>query len=283
MKKRQQWLQFFEQISCFYQQMFMLPLWTEYPNHATDVWDSLAIFLEGYAFERQGRSPNYSPAAVKALFSCKKQCNGKLSQNVVSSVWERFNNQNLNHKNNPLYPSSNPSNLQNIKKSLSLIEVVLKNVFPTNTTFTTYFQEQINQENDIQPSFDLLTSIRGIGDKIASFYLRDLIDVMDITLNNNAQNVCLLQPIDTWVKRTVKILLCGNQAVNETEEVADWIVKTSIQHNINPQRVNMGIWFFGSTIAKSEYRLKEALKDLNYAQKLVNGFRDKVRSVCQHC
>lgn len=267
--------------------MFMLPLWHKYyPNHGKDIWGSLAVFLEGYAFERQGRSPNYSPAAVKALFDCKKQCNGNLNQkNVVMCVWKHFknslNNQKLNKKLNPLYPSTNPDNLPNINKSLSLIEVVLKEVTPQNNTFTTYFQKQINQENDIQPSFDLLKSIRGIGPKIAPFYLRDLVDVMNATLNN-IQNVHLLQPIDTWVERTVKIL-CGNQAMNETEEVADWIVKTSIQHNINPQRVNMGIWFFGSTIAKSKYILEKALKKLDDAIELVNDFRDKVRSVSQHC
>ncbi len=281
MKKLKQWLQFFEQISCFYRQMLMLPLWSEY-NHATDVWDSLAVFLEGYAFERQGRRPDYSHAAFDALFACKRQYNGNLSQNVVSSVWQQFqnllNSEKLNPKNNPLYPSSNPSNLQNISKSLSLIEVVLEKVTPQNI-LTTYFQNQIDQ-NNIQPAFNLLKSIRGIGPKIASFYLRDLVDVMSVT-SNNTQNVSLLQPIDTWVERTVKIL-CGNQAMDETE-VADWIVKTSIQHNINPQRVNMGIWFFGSTIVESEYRLKKALNDLNYAQKLVNDFRSKVQSVGQHC
>ncbi len=70
----QQWLQFFEQISCSYKQGVIL-LWNEYPNHTTDIGDSLAILLEGYAFERQGRKPDYFHAAVDMLLGDKRQHN----------------------------------------------------------------------------------------------------------------------------------------------------------------------------------------------------------------
>src|SRR5574341_639394 len=113
MNVNQQWLQLFENVSCFYRYMLLLPLWNKYRNYQNDIWDSLSIFLEGYAFERQGRRPDYFHVAVDSLIHCKQKNN--LNQRVVGCVWTNFrqllNNQNLNHRNNSLYPSSNPDNI----------------------------------------------------------------------------------------------------------------------------------------------------------------------------
>ena len=281
----QQWLQFFEQVGCFHREMYMLPLWRKYRNHPTDIWDSLSIFLEGYAFERQGRRPDYSHAGVDALLYCRHRYNNNFTQNLVSCIWQRFsqllNNQRLNHRNNPLYPSTNPNNLQNISQSPSVIEVVLRNgIIQQNLTFTTFLQNQIIQSKNVRDVFRLVKGIRGIGDKVAPLYLRDLVDVMNIPLNN-IQDRHLLQPIDIWVERTVKILT-NNQAMNRNQ-VATWIVNSSRQYEVNPQRINMGIWFFCSNIAGSEYKLRNTLNNLNIAQNLVNNFRANIKNVCNNC
>ena len=126
----------------------------------------------------------------------------------------------------------------------------------------------------------MLISIRGIGNKIASFFLRDLVDVMNINLGQ-IQNRNLLQPIDVWVERTIKIL-SNNQKMNKNQ-ISNWIVQTSNQNNINPERINMGIWFFCSNIVRSEYRLNTTLGNLNNAQNLLNELRNNIRNVCQHC
>ena len=150
-----------------------------------------------------------------------------------------------------------------------------------NLTFATFLQNQIIQTNNVQNAFNLVKCIRGIGDKVAPFYLRDLVDAMNITLNNT-ENRHLLQPIDIWVERTVKILV-DNQTMNRNQ-VATWIVSTSRQYNMNPERINMGIWFFCSNIVGSEYRLRSnALNDLNIAQNLANDFRVKIKNICNNC
>jgi len=279
MNNIQQWLQFFEQNSCLFKERYMLPRWRKYSNYITDIWDSLAIFLEGYAFERQGRRPDYSPVAVDALFYCKKRNNGNMSENVAYDIWQHFaqllNNQRLNPRMNPLYPRQTPH------QKPSIIQLVLDNgIVQQNLTYATYFQNQIDQSNNIQNAFDLLKSVRGVGDKIASLYLRDLVDVMNIPLDN-IQNRYLLQPIDIWVERTVKILT-NNQEMNRNQ-IANWIVSASIKYDINPEQVNMGMWFFASNLVLSEYKLRATLKNLNNAQDLVNDFKTRIRNIYQHC
>ena len=90
------------------------------------------------------------------------------------------------------------------------------------------------------------------------------------------QNRDLLQPIDIWVERTIKIL-SNNQNMNKNQ-IPNWIIQTSNQNNVNPERINMGIWFFCSNIIRSEYRLNTILGNLNNAQNLLNDFRNNIRN-----
>lgn len=276
----QEWLRFFEKVSCFYKQGMFL-LWGKYPDYDADIWDSLAIFLEGYAFERQGRRPDYFHAAVDALLHSRGQNNNIMNQNVINEVWQQFSQllrgQRLNHKNNPLYPSTNPDRIPNLGDTPSVIQMLLNNgLMEQNSSFSAYLQNRILVNMDIQSAFNLLKSIRGVGDKVASFYLRDLVVVTNIVLGNIGDRY-LLQPVDTWVERTIRILN-GGQGMNRNQ-IANWIVNNSGQ----PELVNMGIWYFCSQIAQSEYRLNVTLNDINHAQNLVAEQVTWIRNTYQSC
>ncbi len=275
----QQWLQMFQDVSCFYRHMMMLPLWNKYPNYQSSIVDSLAIFLEGYAFERQGRRPDYFHVAVDSLFAC----NNNLNANCVWNDFKlRLNNQRLNHRNNPIYPSSNPDNIQNINTKMSVIEVILgsQNPNPNPIILSQEIYNLIIQNQDVIQAFNFLRGIRGIGNKIASFYLRDLVVVSNLNLAN-IQNRELLQPIDIWVERTVQYL-AGNPNMSKTQ-VANWIVSNSLNYSLNPEYINMGIWFYCSLIANSEYRLNQSLQDINMAYSLLTYFRSRINNVYQNC
>ena len=271
----QQWLQLFQDASCFYRQMLMIPLWNKYPNYQNNVVDSLAIFLEGYAFERQGRKPDYFHVAVDSLISCSNSL-------TPICVWNNFkrllNNQRLNHRNNPIYPSSNPDNIQNISSKISVIEAVSR--FQKHASLSQYIYNLTIQNNDVIQSFNFLRTIRGIGNKIASFYLRDLVVVLSPNLTN-IQNRELLQPIDIWVERTVQYL-ARNRNMNKTQ-VANWIVTNALRYGLSPEYINMGIWFYCALIASSEYRLSRSLQNINMAQSLISDFRSRINAVCRNC
>ena len=309
----QQWLRFFEQVGCFYKQGMLL-LWKEYPNHTTDIWDSLAIFLEGYAFERQGRKPDYSHAAVDALLKYKQEHNGNMDESIVKDIWKRFskllNKQKLNEQNNPLCPRGTKysKKYKGVEKTYttsqpSVIQIVSDTKDIQNKSFTTNLKDEI-VKNDIKRVFDLLKSINGVGEKITSFFLRDLAHIMEIDLSKS-QNRHLLQPIDIWVARTVisldkdkfsklkKKVKTGRSSNNkdklnnnDKKDLANWIVDESNQNNVNPELVNMGIWYFCSQIAISEYRLKEVLDNSNGligAKSLAHKHAMLIKNACKNC
>lgn len=303
----QQWLRFFEQVSCFCKEAIFLS-WNEYPNHTTDIWDSLAIFLEGYAFERQGRKPDYSHAAVDALLRYKREHNGNMSNNIAKDIWSRFskllNNQKLNYQNNPLCPQgTNYTKKYKTEESRdyttskpSIMKVVFDDMAPQRLSFTNYFRNKITE--DIQDAHKSLKTIQGIGDKIASLFLRDLAHIMEIDLSKT-QNRHLLQPIDIWVARTVisldenefsylKEKMKNGRSLNNKDKVklAKWIVRQSEGNVANPELVNMGIWYFGSQIAISEYRLNKVLEDLNVLRRAISLAHKHamwIKNACKNC
>ncbi len=263
--------------------MLMIPLWSNRPNHQTDIWDSLTVLLGGYAFERQGRRSDYFYAAVDSLFDCRQHNNGQLVDQTILLLWQAFsqrlNNINLNAKNNPLYPSTNPDNIEGLADSPSLLEVVLQNNLQ-QVSLTDHLNSQIQENNNVQPAFQLISAVRGIGGKIASFFLRDLVIIYQLDLSP-VNGRYLLQPIDVWVQRTISQL--ANIPANQKQRIAEWIVETSIQHNVNPELVNMGVWFFCSTIVVSAYRLQSILSDLQLAQQLAHHYSLKVASTNERC
>lgn len=281
--KEEGWLQFFVGVSCFYV-AGLSHSWEKYPQYRTDIWDSLSIFLEGYAFERQGRNPGYSHAAVDVLRKWKETGSSMNEKEIWECFSEKFGNTGLNIKNNPLAPKNTEYVDKNVKyhtKKLSVVEMVLGN---KNTPLAITIENKIKDTNDIQNAHTnahtYLKFINGIGDKIASLYLRDLVVVMKIDLENT-RNRHLLQPVDIWVERTVKNL--ANSENMNKNEVAKWIVNNSKQ----PELANMGIWFFCSNIAGSEYRLKKVIKSdkLGEAQSLVlvDDFKTRIQKVCKNC
>lgn len=258
------WMKFFEQVSCLYQGG-MRYLWNnKYPDHATDIWDSLAIFLEGYAFERQGRKPDYSHAAVDTVNAYRRD-DRSIQKKDNNRIWERFsnslNNRKLNKKNNPLCRIHG--------RKLSLVDVVLKYEM-ANSTFSEFLKNSIEQEKTVLNAHKVLCEeIRGIGTKIASFYLRDLVAVTKINLSETDYRH-LLQPVDIWVRRVVTNIQ-RNPKIKDGK-IPDFIVTNSEQ----PELVNMGMWYFGSQIAACEYRLKKALTESNgleYAESLVDDYK----------
>ena len=102
-------------------------------------------------------------------------------------------------------------------------------------------------ENKLKEAHQQLKTVWGIGDKIASFYLRDIFWLggnlsPDIPLTE-IENLSLIQPVDIWVKRAAKAIGC-----EETSEIA---IATSIlsfeqELGLPPGGGNIGFWMLGS-------------------------------------
>jgi hypothetical protein len=237
-------MQFLERLGCMYVSRYMHPLWHD--RKAMDSRQALELFLEGYAFERQGRSPVYAPAAVDAV--------NKSHNLSAEQVWKNFGDsldwQKLNKLNNPLYHTKSQCNcvIDGLKSTSGIRNIVAD-------------ARNAIADGRVREIYEEVDAIRGIGPKIASFFLRDVALRFDIAPTNER---ALLQPIDVWVMRIV-----GHFDTNLSAEgeIQSWIV----DHFDNPEMANAGMWYFASQVAGSNYEVGKALDDPKYARKLVES------------
>jgi hypothetical protein len=99
-----------------------------------------------------------------------------------------------------------------------------------------------------------MTSINGVGAKIASLFLRDVALVYGIEPQKSRE---LLQPIDVWVKRYV-YRWAGKMS---DAKCAKWIVENCRLAGASPEKVNAGMWYFGALIAGDERTLMRLLEE----------------------
>ena len=263
----------YEKIGKVYIDSFLLPQWDdkEYSDWYT--------FLKNYAYERQGGNavyPHIAPELIEKWYKGDLTRQGvinefeegldkykKYKQSTGSNDSEKVGS---NEKRNPLYEGSGKSIMkfisENYRKSLKEILWIIDG----------------NKWN-VKEACKKIKGINGIGQKIASFYLRDLKEYHILKEEDEVEiepkDRWLLQPIDIWVRRMVKedIETTTPKSKIEDEEIARTIVDLSLENNLNPERVNMGMWFFGSQIIGNRYKLYLLYKDRDY-NKFVEYVKD---------
>ena len=122
------------------------------------------------------------------------------------------------------------------------IELVTKTLEKfKDENIVTYSIEKI-QNGHIKELYNELNSIKGIGQKTSSFFLRDLVLLFELKINKK-EDAVYLQPIDTWVRKGLEILF-GIKDKND-EELKRKIVNIckSVEDSV---KFNAGLWIIGT-------------------------------------
>ncbi len=110
--------------------------------------------------------------------------------------------------------------------------------------FTRYSVAEIRKGN-VRKLYEDLMGIMQIGPKIASFYLRDLVDIYDLESALRAVDLGFLQPIDVWVRRVaLKTGIIADEKLSETT-IRERIVGACRAHEVSAFRFNQGAWYLG--------------------------------------
>lgn len=259
MTKQAEYLNLFSRVAFVYEKREADPLWTHYPDATTSIWDSLGVFLEGYAFERQGRSANFSPAAADVVSEL------RLTPLDPSELWRQFQSKikdgGLNVKNNPVAPKGTAFTDKKGKTFKTEKYSAAELAITVGAPLVCWVRSCL-QEDRVDQAYAKFSGITGVGPKIASYFLRDVACRFGAFPTHSRW---LLQPIDIWVYRSVELL-----GTNELDK-ARFIVNASTAAGVGPEAVNQGMWYFGAVMAGSEYVLRKAFADVEYAKELMNS------------
>ena len=255
-----------------------------------DAYLALASFIKGYAYVRQGPLDAYRFIAEEAL--C-RVFGGKIvdiKKSDVTNLWKEyqaiaksFSFRKFKFK---LNPNLNPLNKD---------KGILARMMDRNITNIAEYIYQLLKGMQCEEAFQFLVSIRGVGVKIASLYLRDIVFLAQL---NNLQRHHLLQPIDTWVDKTLRIIMEADPSLKKTLQKIISRIRDTMKANRSLKRLgpittakqrliikicsaakccpiafNQGAWFTGSRLARDNRILIRILTSSSWSsflQKLIN-------------
>lgn len=248
--------------------------WSQYGNQCKDnfcklasrKWkDALIEFLEEYAFERQGKPPKFPVKAAEAIREYKNDTPG---DDFESDVWKNFCEKigsSINKKNNPLAPS-----FGNKKSITSLIRSLDKK----NYNIIRWAEDGI-KNGSVRDISNELQSVRGMGPKISSLFLRDIVAAFELN-ESELEPEKYLQPIDIWTRRGAEVIAKQTDRLKppNDEECAKIIVEASYKAGVPPSLVNAGMWIFGTKFAETEEKFQEVLANSDKLHQLLANQRD---------
>lgn len=103
-----------------------------------------------------------------------------------------------------------------------------------------YLKGTITKDRDgVKKTYEELTKMRGIEDKIATFIIRDAGLLNPGIVKENHE---LAFPVDTWVKKIAQKIGCNKES---TEEIKKYLIKKCKDEKIDPLKFAAGLWFLG--------------------------------------
>jgi hypothetical protein len=251
-----QLMELFERVGSLYVGGIMKPAWAGFEERPGER-EAIELFLRQYAYERLGASADYSRAAAQAVRSCPG-----LNPERVWATFKGLVDGAVNPKVNPL------AHTQPEREPCCLLCALHDGSGYRNLVTAT---RDALAEGQVQRVHAELRSIRGVGLKIASFFLRDVAIRYGIELGQNRE---LLQPVDRWILRFAQML----DDKLPRSAVSQWMVSNAR----SPELANAGMWYFGARIAPQKFTYTRALDNPAFARQLaeeyVAALRDAVNA-----
>lgn len=220
------------------------------PGIESGTWGpALAYFTRGYAFTWSGAPEAWGRKADK-IISDRGKSAAPIST-FASQCWLEFK-QGVEKPN----PRLNPLNCDSPRKTATALVASLS----VDKYNLVRWAARLLRQGDAQGAFDRLDALQGIGPKIASFFLRDVVAGLGID-EGVIGDVKLIQPIDRWVERGVQALDPRGEvpARGKDRYFRERMLDIAIQLDVPSAQLNTSLFVLGAKFATTEEALKRAL------------------------
>ena len=229
-------------------------------------YQALVCFLESYAHERQGAAAAYPKIACKCIERIfpQKGINIIAKNTDAERAWEEYERiaREEYHLMNDDGTAKVNQKVNPLNKHRGVLNILASENIPI-PNIAKHVRDRIKTGNTVEV-YNFIKSIRGVGEKISSFYLRDIAYLAKID-EKTIEQLHLLQPIDTWLDQAHNILF-NSEAYVKLEKKQKDILKLCEKAEVSSISFNQGAWFFGSQIAGEFNTFKKALNDFDFAK-----------------
>jgi hypothetical protein len=131
------------------------------------------------------------------------------------------------------------------KMVVGTIKVVFEQMKPQNNNIVEYALRAI-QDGTVEQAFEHLTSVYGVGDKLASMFLRDIALIYELEPRLSRAELRFVQPIDTWVRKVAEAIKLVPAPGRSNEAIKDAIITECQKARVSSLLFNAGAWMAGS-------------------------------------
>lgn len=130
--------------------------------------------------------------------------------------------------------------LTNDEDLMMVLDVLKLISCPERQNIYCHLKDLLCQPNGPETAYKELTNLRAVGDKIATFVIRD-IGILNPGLVEG-DNFRFAFPVDTWVSKLAKKLGCEK---TDVEAVKIYLIEECCRYNRNPLLFAVGLWYMG--------------------------------------
>lgn len=209
----------------------------------SDAYDCLRIIYGQYAFSRRGKDRH--ELAQITLEALDRTCSPDdferyLAEPDASLLWKNFELVCEECKRKPM-PQLN---LGVVAGLCELAQEIYK--IDNVGSIAGWILKGILQTDRIEPQFLRVVDIRGVGPKIASTLMRDVVFIYGVESQIDRLDRIYIQPIDKWIRALARYAVPEPNA----SEMADWILagkltKYARLSGVSGIRFNFGATYFG--------------------------------------
>jgi len=228
----------------------------------------LEMMFGHYAFARRGRDRfELSEIALEALHrTCKEDEFGNfLALDDAESLWISFDE---------ICRERGRKSMEQLNVGvIAGIAELAQDIFRQDSSgnIALWIARGVLQTRRIEPQFLRMVDVRGIGPKITSLILRDIVLLFDLEQALEHSDRLYVQPIDKWMRAIAPFVIEEPNA----ENLADWILagklsKYARKAGVSGIRFNMGTTWFGMREVRApeffESTVRQAIRsDINPA------------------
>lgn len=226
------------------------------PSRLDDPQIALSVLLRRYAFARRGKDKeDIGYTSGKALKSLLEEEPNLFGQQSGEPLWGKFVAL-------CAQDSRKPNEQQNRGPIQGLLELAQEVYQLTGGSICAWIREAILKTGRVEPLFDRIVDIRGLGPKNTSFLLRDMVALYDLEDQVDRADHIYLQAVDRWSR-----LFATHLVPELLGEEPDWIVagkmsKLAHQSEVSVIKLSMGASLFGMRTVREPERFHVAIASL---------------------
>jgi len=207
-------------------------------------------FMRGRKDELSNKYSTFAIEELKPYFNNSKKL-GKLVEICIKLKRIKKNSGRKNIINQDGFKKLNYDIINNLTKKeglrngndlILLMDILMWVQKNENKNIFVYFENKV-KSNKLKEANLELQNIYGIGDKIASFILRDIILLSNINLKD-INDLKYAFPVDTWIAQVATKLLNKSFDVKKPNKLKNYVLKNFSKKNL--PYMAAGLWYLGA-------------------------------------